>query len=482
MGMSSRDLNRRQFLKASAQAAAGLSVASSLGACSTLDRIVLGDFKEDPDRPIILGGGLAGLSAAYHLKKNAIPFHVYEASPRIGGRIHSVPEFFRGQTVAELGAEFFTADQKLVFEIAKELRIETTEVAEIETKARVRRLSRVLPLSELSGELRKMQRSAARAENPQTLRAQSVLEWAKSRSKDTVFTNLVNEWTLERYGTTADEVSAEAFAGTFDRMKNPLGLWLDGRFRFRGGTSSLAQALFDRTAGFQPDRTYSFSHRLVAVRKKAKGMDLVFATPGGTKSIFARQVICALPLAVLRDVEGLSQFQGPWSDENAFKVGAHSKFIYSYQERFWSQGLDQSKLLDFGDGQTVWESSYRLNPLFQFRQGVLSVLWGGPASREAGPHHRLAIQRELESLFGKKPEIELMDQAMANWSLQPFAKGSTSYPRPGADLAEWDNWSEEWSWAGEHVGNQRGTLNGAIASGIRAADFVAKNRPQRLFP
>ncbi|MBX3017826.1 MAG: FAD-dependent oxidoreductase [Bdellovibrionaceae bacterium] len=473
--MSDQRGNRRDFLKWGVGASAGLGLAG----CSTLDRIVLGDQSEDADRIVILGAGAAGLAAAYQLKKQNLPYHVYEASARIGGRIYTIPDFFRGQTVAELGAEFFTGEQKFVLDLAKELRIETTEVAEIETRARRRRLNQILPLAGANAELKRLQKSAARAE---VVTGLSLADWAKARSRDAAFTSLISEWSLERYGAAPELIAAEVFAPAFDRAKNPVSLWTESRYRFRAGSNALAQAMFDRTAGFQPERTYSFRHKLIAVRRRSRGLDLVFETPSGQKSVFARHVICALPLAVLKDVDGLIEFSGPWTNASAFQVGAHSKFIYSYQERFWGTALDQSKLIDFGEGQVVWESSYRLNPLFQFRQGVLSVLWGGEAAKAAGPQHRLAIQRELESLFRKKATGELMEQAMVNWSLQPFAKGSVSYPRPGMG-SEWQETSEDWVWAGEHtVGLERGTLQGALVSGVRAAEYLIQNRPQRLFP
>ena len=47
-------------------------------------------FKLDPkDRVVILGGGFAGLTAAYTLLKSNIPFSLYEATGRFGGRVFS---------------------------------------------------------------------------------------------------------------------------------------------------------------------------------------------------------------------------------------------------------------------------------------------------------------------------------------------------------------------------------------------------------
>lgn len=477
--MGSRPVSRRQFLSGSLGAGLGWG----LSGCSTLDRIVMGDFKDEAERVMILGGGLAGLMAAYQLKKSNVHFHVFEANQRIGGRVYSVPEFFRGQDVAELGAEFFSAEQKMVLDLALELKLETIEITDINSRARLRRLNTTLPVASIGRELAALQRSQSRAESVESLRQKSLSDWVRTRTRDKSLLEFVNDWALEKYGASGDDVASEVFATAFDRMRSPLGLWTESRHRFRGGTGALAQALFDRTAGFQPERSFSLRHRLRAIRKRTRGMDLIFETPEGERSVFARSVICALPLAVLRDVEGIQEFAGPWTDEAAFRVGQHSKFIYSYNERFWGGEWNQSKLLEFGDGQVAWESSYRLNPLFQFRQGVLSVLWGGEAAKAAGPQHRQSIQRELESLFRKKPGVEMIDQVMVNWSLQPFAKGSVSYPRPGASVDAWEGASDEWVWAGEHtVWRDRGTLQGALDSGLKAANYVIQNRPQRFFP
>lgn len=478
--MASRPLHRRQFL--SGLVTLG-GAALTLPACQTLDRIVLGDFKDESERIVILGGGLAGLMAGYQLKKENLNFRLYEAGPRIGGRVYSIPEFMRGQNVAELGAEFFTADQKLVLQIAEELRLETIELSELNSRMRIRRGPSLVNPLEVNRELQRLQRSVSKSETPEKLRALSLKDWLNARSKETFFLDYVNAWTLEKYGTTCDEVSAEVFATKFDRARPPLALWTEARLRFRGGTSALAQALFDRTAGFQPERTYSFQHKLKAIRRKTRGMDLIFDTPDGERSVFARNVICALPMAALAEIDGIKDFPAPWDNASALKVGNHTKLIYSYNERFWGEAWDQTKLLRFGNGQVAWESSYRLNPLFQFRQGAVSVLWGGQAAKSAGPAEQQGIQRDFETLFNKKPEVELMDQAMMNWAQHPHIKGSVSYPRPGGRPDEWDGASEDWVWAGEHsVWADRGTLQGALDSGMKAAAYVVRNRPQRFFP
>lgn len=74
---------------------------------------------------LIVGGGLSGLSTAYHLKKAGISYRILELAPRVGGRVRTgtYPE----QAQAEVGlAEFWDGNPAL--EIVKELNVQMERV------------------------------------------------------------------------------------------------------------------------------------------------------------------------------------------------------------------------------------------------------------------------------------------------------------------------------------------------------------------
>src|SRR5262245_57513959 len=76
VGRPSTALTRRQFVSAMA----------GLGAAACGHRIPSAERRP----PVaIVGGGIAGLTAALTLKGAGIPAVVYEASARLGGRMHS---------------------------------------------------------------------------------------------------------------------------------------------------------------------------------------------------------------------------------------------------------------------------------------------------------------------------------------------------------------------------------------------------------
>src|SRR5947207_6516995 len=93
--------NRRTFLKTSALAAAGaatFNLPSVSGAWLKFER------RFAPKRIIVIGAGLAGMSAAYELGQAGHNVTVLEARMRAGGRVQTLREPFSDGMYAEAGA------------------------------------------------------------------------------------------------------------------------------------------------------------------------------------------------------------------------------------------------------------------------------------------------------------------------------------------------------------------------------------------
>ena len=102
-------INRRKFLERSALAAAGV----------TLARFPIVTASVAPKKVIIIGAGMAGLSAGYELTQLGHQVTILEARARPGGRVHTLREPFDDGLYAEAGAARIPEDHNLTLKYVK---------------------------------------------------------------------------------------------------------------------------------------------------------------------------------------------------------------------------------------------------------------------------------------------------------------------------------------------------------------------------
>ncbi len=114
------DAARRRFLRNACGTAATLVLAGRSG---SLPRSL---NHPDADRPgqddvIIVGAGIAGLTAAWRLRQAGVRARVIEANNRVGGRMFSLRGFFPDAQVVELGSELIDSDHTRIRALASEM-------------------------------------------------------------------------------------------------------------------------------------------------------------------------------------------------------------------------------------------------------------------------------------------------------------------------------------------------------------------------
>src|SRR5436190_20317859 len=107
--------SRREFIKTTAAAGA----ASILPACTTTQSVNKTSKLSGP--VAIVGGGIAGLTAAYRLMKAGVDVHLYEGSNRTGGRMYTKRGFNAEGMFCELGGELVDSNHTALLKLAKEL-------------------------------------------------------------------------------------------------------------------------------------------------------------------------------------------------------------------------------------------------------------------------------------------------------------------------------------------------------------------------
>lgn len=487
--------SRREFLQT---LLAGTTLVPLAG-CSTLDRWMMGDSRDESDKIVILGAGLAGLSAAYHLKKNQVPFRLFEASSRIGGRVMTIRDLNISSRHGELGPERIEMEHSKIQALAKELKISLLEVTTKESAAwygnghflgsrewhkeapALQKLFRTVQL-EAYGNLAQFLTLKNRDQFPKAVlldkmsaaellnRLQSQLRpWMRPFLEQVIR----SEWGVEPL-----EISSLHLVHWVRDSFRPFN---KRYFKVSGGTSVLTQALYDRIGGVIPERFVKFHHQLTEIRQEDAGWKLYFKTPEGTKEIKAKKVLCTLPPELFRQIEGMSLL--PISSEKRRnlteqRLGNHGKILLSFQDRFWQ---NNSVL---GTGGT-WYSDLKTSSFSEAGDPVLSSLnslhgilqsqLGGQAGAQAGLHSVDQALKDLARLDSGAKSYENISY-VHNWKLFPWSQGSRAYLKPGQfqlfePSAEYGGWAFAGDW---HSLSDMGTMNGAVTTGIEAADRFFK--------
>jgi polyamine oxidase len=197
------------------------------------------------------------------------------------------------------------------------------------------------------------------------------------------------------------------------------------------------------------------------------------------------RVILTLPLGVLKS--GAVTFDPPIPDGHASAVerlamGTEEKVAFRFPERFWPDSVWEITHVAEDRGFPAW---------FDFSRHVgapsLVALYNpqstpGLAQMPAEDRVEAALD-VLRKMFGAVPDP---DEALAtDWTGDPFSLGSYSYVPIGAGVDDMrtlgEPVSERLALAGEvTVPDCYGTVQAAFVSGLRAAALVMGTRPERL--
>ncbi len=500
--MAKSSFTRREFLKVSALS----SSAFALGGCASLDRLFTGDKRDLTNEVVIVGAGAAGLAAAYSLKKKKIPFRIFEASSRIGGRVQSISLFPGNGPVAEMGAEFFEESHQSIFNLAKDLSLTIREVKSLtgleahmfSFNGQIYRVKDIAPkMKTLQGPLRRVRNDLYRQQEV-TLTYKNSLQFERSSYYDSLsLRDLLDSWKSEvdplildlieaqavaRFGVDAESQSSLHFLETLDAEGSSL---LSGRstFRMEGGLTNLMSTLHGRIAGVIPDYVIKTSNALVEMSEKKDIFTLVFQTPNGTETYTTKNVICTIPFSKLREVKGLQEIGFSSLKKDAILTQAyatHSKGVLGYADPFWRKksGKTPGNVGNFtGDfvTQKFWDSTRGQDGT----QGLMTFQRGGKSGAQTGGNAAQVAVVDLGLFYTDMGSKELLSSQVVNWSQKPWVLGSMAYFKKGQymrfkGVAGEAEYSGRFQFAGEHTSLRfAGTLHGAIESGLQAAATVS---------
>lgn len=503
-----KSYSRRQFLQASLLASSSLY----LGSCASIEKSFSGEKSRFDEEVIILGAGLAGLTAAYQLKKQKIPYRIFEASSRAGGRIYTLQKFTEDGKFGELGGEFFAEGDFALFNICKELNIEIQELkpeahserglfwvnGKTRTYTDFQKLNKTLvtqlhrhQTNLFSGRdvvlTQENMNQFDKALYYDNLSVQDFLQ-ALAKDVDATALQIFSLQVKHRFGVDLNSLSTLQLLHTLNSDPR---LSLQGPrsyYRISSGMGVLTRALYERVAGAIPDYFVKMEHVLESIREKQDEFQLEFKTPAGKKTYRARQVICTIPFSSLRDVDDIGSLKfSPLKKDLILNqaYATQSKGLLEFDEAFWKKKSSLSIATAEWLGDYASEG-FTDSGRSQFgNSGLISVQRGGSGGAELNSLKMASEAVQDLARFYPDAQGHLRgNQNFLNWAQRPWQKGSRSYFMPGqfsryVGVAAQSEYKGRFLFAGEHVSAEHsGTMQGALATGLAAADAIIRQRNQ----
>jgi monoamine oxidase len=437
-------------------------------------------------RVVVVGGGLAGLTAARELIARGADVHLLEARERLGGRVWTVLDKDFSDVPLELGGEFIDGEHAAIRSLCHELKLTLLPILRdgfglaLDVNGRVQLFNGQRPIwsefkQALSREVEALQAVDCdwNSTVAQTIAGHSMqaLLQAHGASREVI---AMAQGLRGFFLADADQLSALVASELAMQPRDPGHVTLS---RIKGGNDRLVQALAKQKGltitlsaivdRIDHDDREARVHFADGSKKGAliSGHYVVLATPAPIAR--ALEIAPAVPATLRRAWQAL--ISGP-------ATKAHVRFDKGWwrkkgRPRAWGSNLDTG---------AIWETS-GTGP------ASLTMLAGGRASRalrelleEGGPQR---VVRRLSWLG--EPE-EARDFRSISWELDPFARGG--YAAFGTDFKP--EWRAELSrsfgriaFAGDHTSRKwQGYMNGAVESGQRAARDVEMMKLMREIP
>jgi len=449
-------------------------------------------------RVAIVGGGIAGLSALHHLREAGVDAHLYEARPRLGGRIHTHRP--GGGPPLELGGQLVNGDHADMRALCRRFGVALVDRKAEPHRALVLADGRVLDEAALAEGLRgiaaQIGRDADRLDRDYARFAPALdrisiadyLDRHASLIPAPWVRRLLEATSRTEYGVEPEHASAIELVFNLPTVEGTRVEILgesDERFVIAGGSSALVDAMADAYR----DRIAT-GRRLLRVARAGRGLRLDFldGTPAQADTI-----IVAVPAPLTRQIDFRLPLPAAWrAFIAAMELGLNEKVQAGTRTTPWQAPM--------GAGGELWQADPRAGWALGWDgsvrgAGPVAPVWtwflggGEVAAAAAEAPARLAARfaRAAEPAIPGLAEAAAGPFARTNWHAQALTLGAYVNYRPG-QLTRFghllwidsDDPAERQAaqagrilFAGEHLSDAfPGYMNGAAQTGRLAAEAV----------
>lgn len=435
---------------------------------------------------LVVGAGIAGLTAAYRLKQARVAVDIIEARNRVGGRIFTARNVGDSGIYADIGGEFIDTTHISLRKLAKELGLQTVDLyAADKGLAPITRYyeGRIIKESEFAEWniplVKKVKQDLAAMgnisidsinytiRNPSAIKLDntSITEYLEQAEVNPILSKILQNYYTRIYGLEASEQSCL-------NMLLFIGNDSDERYQIKGGNDQITNKLAKYLSNF-----IEIGTELEAISIQSDGRYRVsLRADNRTYEKIYEFVLLTLPYTTLRAVAlnvDLPQVLQKAIAELGY--GTNSKLITAYQERIWRTRYKSTGFMstDLNIGGT-WEASRNHNS----SAGLITSFTGGFEGSAVGQSSISSLSQNVSSQLNKIfPGISSYRQGeavRAYWTGEQYTQGSYSCYSVGQwtsiSGAEQQNVGNLF-FAGEHCSQK---FQGYMEGSCRTAEVAAK--------
>jgi len=434
---------------------------------------------------IVIGAGLAGLSAAYDLHRAGWTVTVLEARGRVGGRVYSVRSFAHGQ-VAEGGGEYIEENHTRMIALAKQFSLKLGQSGSWQSQSGDwacfdGKAGRVTDKDvwgfDLAGEIDRgwvamseLSQNVPDPYQPQSAReavrldAQSAADWIRALDGHPIAKKYFTTYIRSEYTCEPERLSlldlcrnAKMYYSTTDRPPS---------LRVIGGNDLIPRALADALPDVRMNAVVK------SVRVLPGEVAVTYQQNDSYIKVNSEFAVLAIPLTTAQLIE----FNPPLPSAhqrmvNEISYGAVTKVMIQYGKRFWNDIGWNGRIGSDLPIAYAWHATSHI----ESEDGILTAYTGGEPGAKLSAlsdeeRIRVAVG-EIEKLFPGSSDL-IVHTATIAWPNEPFTRASYMALAPGDVLKHWKTLFEPAGrlfFAGEHATAIQGFMEGAVESGQRAA-------------
>jgi monoamine oxidase len=517
-------LTRRDFLKVSGATVGAAALGGPVAAFASAPKPIA-----KQGRIAIIGGGIAGLNAALTLQDAGIASTVYEASDRVGGRMHSDTTSWGGQ-VSEHCGELIDSGHKTILGLANRFNIPRVDLLGAEplhstdtdyffgsyyTDSQAQ--------ADFNAVWNNVKKDLNAAGYPTLYRSHtqagwdldhmSIYEWIETRvpgGHATPMGRLLDVAYNIEYGNVTTEQSALniVYLLGFSPVPGNFAIFgaSDERYHLVGGNETLPRAIFTALA----EGTVQLNTALTGIVRDAGNNNYVLTLRSGgstTTEVFDR-VIMAIPFSVLRTIltsdrayhaAGFDNLKQTAISELGY--GKNAKLHLQFKSRYWNTpgqwGIGNGNAYSDTGFQNTWDVTRAQGG----DTGILVNYTGGgvPLASYNGDSTDPRVARRFAQTFLGQIE-PLFPGITQQWSgvatidvplTNPYLLGSYSYWKVGQytkfsgyeKARQPDPTTGKCHFAGEHCSQDfQGYMEGGASEGARAANEILSDYKVGMLP